>query len=352
MVMFPFQIARGASAILYVLKEYGLDLVGRLIARDFFDAMSNALVEAISVGGRNEEAAFIGNWRSFVLGAQLRGETILRASVYDATLGQNPTICQYLRGDIAATFGIVFYPDFSASQHKVDALQYYNIRNKCSLPAGLVVNNFRDDFNQGGWEAWKSLIKPENNFYGVYADTGRELARQRQLEEKIDTSEGVSGTGYTSKRSNSTDPLLLSNIITPGKLFSDTAQATIDRELDWLVSSDELEEVLVNVFRALRGRLLNFAAGAIGFGDLRIPPQEGVPSVTEAQNIAQGDCVNQCVIANCPAALPTCQSPIGPGGVFSDANACSPRDPDPRDACVSSCKILQCTINLGAPALP
>lgn len=298
----PLHFARAVSGWLIVLKEYALDTLARVIGRVLFSVLSNTIVGKILILGRTDASgvggpAFIQDWRDFLAGAQYRGEDTFRAQLADAIDPVSGTVCQYLRSSLDTAFGAAKIPGFDSSKYRIDALQYFNVRNRCSLPSGFDVNVFRNDFSQGGgWATWEKLIQPQNNFYGVYADSMAELENQREFEEKLDTSEAESGSGYTSKRTGCSGSgenrqcTILGKVVTPGDLFGKTGAATIDRELDWLVSSDELEEVIVDVAGTLVNRLVNFAVESVVpstrniTGDAsRVPP--------DAVGRSQLDCV-------------------------------------------------------------
>lgn len=348
LVFYPLQITKAASGWLIVTKEFVLDLIARVIGRILMSIMSNTVVNKILTSGReNNTPAFVQDWRDFLGKAQYRGEDQTRATIADAAIGSNATICPYLRNPLTTAFGAgSILPGFNAFKYRIDSLQYFNQRNKCTLPAGFNVNTFRNDFSAGGgWAAWDKLIQPQNNFYGVYNDSLTELSRQRGFEEGIDKSEAESGSGYTSKRTGCSGSganqqcTILGKVITPADLFGKSGAQTIDAEFSWLFSSDEIQEALISLAGVVASRLTSFVSGALlnDSGSTVEPP----PPADAVQRAAQ-DCVDVCIAA-CPPPLDSCIYNTDEFGNEYVANhPCAPLDQDPRDACVSTCQAQGC----------
>ena len=357
LAFFPLHIARAVSGWLIVLKEYVLDLIARIITRILLSVVSNGITRTILTSGRDCIPgqlcpAFVRDWGDFLRTAQYRGEDILRATVANVTQGASATACPYLRDRLAVSFGAQnrLIPGFNPNNYRLESLEPFKLLTQCTLSPGLNVGAFQNSFSQGGWAAWNQLIQPQNNFFGTYTLGLDELAKQRQFQEYTDLGEAGAGSGYTSKRTGCTGMganqqcTIYGKIITPGDLFGKSGAATIDRELDWLVSADELEEALVNLAGVVINKLTNFVVnavlsqtqGALGPGTGEAPP----PNIGGAQQ----DCVNACIQTNCPAALPACTYTTDPlTGAQTVTNApCTPNDIDPRNACVANCQARGC----------
>ena len=353
-VFFPLYAAR-ASDWWFYLKEYILDLISRLISRVLLSIMSNGITRVILTSGRPAlpgvapGPALVRDWGDFLQTAQHRGEDILRATVANVTQGSDATACPYLRNDLATSFGAQnrLIPGFNPSNYRLDSLEPFKLLTKCTLSPGVNVGAFKNNFSQGGWTAWNQLIQPQNNFFGTYVLGLDELTKQRAFQQSSDLNEATAGSGYTSKRTGCTirqtggneQCLVYGQIITPGDLFGKTGAQTIDQELGWLVSSDELTEAVVVLTGIVTDKLTNFVVNSL-FEE--VGPALGADRPTSGQiNQVTQACVNTCT-NNCPAPLPQC--PIDPvTGQPTNANgACAPLDPDPRNACVANCQ-SQCT---------
>ncbi len=249
----------------YALKEYGLDLLARFISKTIYAFMSDNIVGRLLLSGRDGGPAFIENWRDFTQLSQYRGEDIFRATISNITLGGGATACSHIRSPLSLIFNAKspvtgFIPD----NFRVNSLQPFKLKNDCTLPSNLNVAAFTRDFTQGGWPAWNELIKPQNNFSGVFTNSIIELDNQRSFEENLDRTEAISGSGFTGKQSpckgtgQNKQCLIFGQVVTPGKLFSDSAAATIDRELDWLISSDEISETLIDATAYVQQKLVNY----------------------------------------------------------------------------------------------
>lgn len=353
-LFYPIYIAQAASWLL-VIKEYVLDLIGRIIGRILLSLLNNSIVGKILGAGRFGGPAFIQDWRNFLQGGQYRGEGIFRAMVGNITLGSGATACPYFRQSLTTAFNVKgLVPNFDPDKYRLDSLQPFKLSNKCTLPNNFNAANFRNDFTRGGWSTWDKLIQPQNNFYGVYGNSLAELEKQRGFEQGVDLHEGTAGSGFTGKRAdcegagpNTTfQCVILGKVITPGQLFSDSTAATINSELDWLISSDELEEVLISVVSTITARLsayaVNSALPGVSGPQYQIGDDDG-SNAPDLAGQAQQECVDSCVANNCPASAITCEDADGDGLPEPETppGCLMPGEPDPRDACVSDCQ-AQC----------
>lgn len=353
LLFFPLYVTRAFSGWLIVLKEYALDLLARLIARTLQSIVSNAIVNTVLHSGRDGGPAFVTDWREFLQTSQHRGEDIFRAQLADAISGSNPTICPQLRTTLANSLQAKSpISNFNYTKYRTEAVQYFKERNRCTLPTNFDLTTFENNFTQGGgWDSWGKLIQPQNNIYGVYADSFKELNTQRGFEEGLDTSEAESGSGYTSKRtgcegggSGEGRPrcVIWGQVVTPGDLFGQSGAATLDAELRFVGVSDEIAEVVVSVVGIVIDRLADFASGSlldengppIGSDSASIPPG--------AVGSAQQDCVNACIVTQCPASQPTCTDVDGDGIVDNTDGCATSQEASDRQNCIGSCQSQGC----------
>jgi len=303
LVFLPLQITHSAGAIVYTLKEFGLDLIARVFARNFLNTIINSVSDFIEKNGRNKLPAFVQDWRYFLEDAQYRGEDITRAIIGEAIgTGLNSgTICNYLKGPLGSAFGAIRSTGFSAFNNRVDSLQYYALRNRCTLPAGFDVNTFRNDFSAGGgWAAWDQLIQPQNNLYGVLADSLAEISGQREFEEKRDRSEAEAGSGFTSKLGGDDNGcsveggnsfcLVLGSILTPAKVLESVGSKLNTSELDFTTGCDELSECIFSILGALTSRLANFASSKVT-DQFNVSPEDKAREDALLEKSKQ-DCIN------------------------------------------------------------
>ena len=249
-----------AQATAYITKEFGLDLVARGIARNLLNELASGLIEKIQGGGRNGGPAFVQNWRNFQTDAQYRGENVFRSLLAGTKL------CNYFSGDLKGLFGANQKINAPGQNLRVGNFDPFTLRANCTLPNNFNLTNYQNDFaGNGGWDAWSRLLEPQNNYYGTLFSSLDEANKQRALEESGDINEALAGSGYTSVRDSCVGEgagakcTFLGKVFTPGDLLGKTAASTIDADLQWLVSSDELSEVLINIVQASINRLSNLA---------------------------------------------------------------------------------------------
>lgn len=283
----------------FSIKEQVEDVVVRAGARRLQSELQKRVWAKIQRSGRDSlpgatGAAFVRDWREFLQGGQYRGEDVFRAILADATVGQNATVCGYLRNPLSKVFGATSIIDkFIPSKYRVNSLQYFKIENRCTLPANFDVEAFKKDFNRGGWEAFLKLTEPQNNIFGLYANSVSELEKQRGFEEGADKEEAAAGSGFTSRRTNcqgrgpSLRCVVLGDIQTPGEILQQTVQRSIDEDFSWITSADEFSELLANIAGNLLGNMLDKLDNLA----------KGIPGQVTGQVFDINTCINECTLS-------------------------------------------------------
>ena len=284
-------------------------VIVRTLARKMLTMFSNKLISKIRGSGRDGGPAFVRNWRNFITEGQYRGEDIFKT-----VLASTP-VCNYLDKSIKDAFridGSQKIP-FRGNNVRVSNLDPFNLRAACTLPFGFDMAAYRRDFaGNGGWDAWSRLMEPQNNYYGLLFEALDELEKQRDLSQTANLAEPTSGSGYTSIRdgcgdlppidttnytcggeSSGTCPAgqqcqttdgqhykcdgtpvatpppsnarctFMGKVFTPADLLGKSAAATIDAEMGWLISSQQIADIAVGILNAVIDRLGNLAESAL-----------------------------------------------------------------------------------------
>ncbi len=171
----------------------------------------------------------------------------------------------------------------------------FALRSACTMPSNFNTTDYQKDFSgNGGWNAWSRMLEPQNNYYGLLFGSLDEAGRQRALEQSGDASEAQAGSGYTSIKDSCVGSganakcTFLGMTKTPGDLLGKTAAATIDSDLQWLTSSDELSEVIISIINASINRLVNLATSKTANDYNNAPP------VIESAANNYTQCMNAC----------------------------------------------------------
>lgn len=251
-------ISAGANTAMTV-KEYILDVIARTIARNLLNNAIAGIINTIQTSGRDGGPAFVQNWRNFQTDAQYRGENVFRS-----ILASTP-LCNYVSTGIKKVFGANQVVPLAGQNLRVNNFDPFPLRAACTMPSNFNLTDYQQDFaGNGGWNAWSRMLEPQNNYYGLLFGSLDETSRQRALEESGDILE-TQGHGYTSVRDSCAGQgsdakcVFLGKVFTPGDLLGKSAASTIDNDLGWLVSSDELSEVIIAVVSAITNRMINLA---------------------------------------------------------------------------------------------
>lgn len=305
----PFYNADGAGAIAYISKEFGLDLVARAIAQSLLKKLGNGVVNSInSLGidksGVKGKPVFVQNWKELLADAQVVGENQFRSQLnYVVKKG---ILCEDMQDSLVKTFqgSKVPYIDIGEKgkydELKQDTIIPYQTKIKCTVP-NKVRKEFKKDFEKGGgWKTWSKMVEPQNNFAGALALSLEELGKQRSSQKEANKNESIAGGGFNGVRGacqkatsqNVADTVCFKNCfteksgktyetclkectgatalgkdnqcaflgktLTPGKILGEGAAGWLDGHQKWLVSSDELSEVLISVVTAAVNKLADF----------------------------------------------------------------------------------------------
>src|SRR3989344_9610345 len=350
------------SATSLTVKEYVLDPIARAIARTLFNAAVSGIINKIQTGGRNGGPAFVQNWRNFQTDAQYRGEDVFRN-----ILASTP-LCNYVSTGIKRVFGANRSMPSTGQNLRADNFDPFTLRAACTMPANFNLTNYQNDFSgNGGWNAWSRMLEPQNNYYGLLFGSLDESARQRALAQSSDVYEATSGSGYTSIRDGCQDQLagtgvagpsqpsqarcvFMGQVFTPGDLLGKSAASTIDNDLGWITSSDEISEVIIAIGTAIVNRMVNLATSS--------PSNDynSAPKADTSNSDGFFACINSCQKANDLSCQNNCAKAWGYN--VPEASSTPPPDdeepiPSPGEEPVSLLSDIQAErANYGTPMAP
>ena len=329
-----------AGFIPYIIKEFVIYPLVRMIANSLENKLVNKMNSTIS-NINSKGPTFITNWRNHMLDSQARGNDVFKAVLADAK------VCGFMKSDVLNAFGADKSVGAIKGAKITDALDRVVYENKtnipglpsfqnladCTLPSDLNVDLFKKDFSKGGWTAWNQLIKPQNNFFGIYSLALNEQQRQIETEKKAAMDSAVAGQGFLSQKlgvvgsgigpSGCTGTnrykmdekgkltpdwtgsrcTFMGKEVTPAKLLGESNANALDKKLGRVGGATQITDILLSlasaVLDATTNRLVNFigqstydrppSQDADGFPEAQITPGPDDPQY-DANKICQNDC--------------------------------------------------------------
>ena len=251
---------------LFKSKEYSQDTETRCAAIEILNYLNININGLVRSSGRDGGPIFIRNWRNFQTESQYRGEGIFRAVL------SNTTLCDYIDKDIKSLFGITKkIPLDKSIKTRTGNADPYALRANCTMPSNFNLTNFQKDFSgNGGWQAFSRMLEPQNNYYGTLFGALGESAKQRALEESSDLNQALANKGLLGKSGKDANDsclqtddtgkcLAYKNIQTPGTVIAESIAASINSELNIIVSADEVNELISTAVFVLLNRLNNLS---------------------------------------------------------------------------------------------
>jgi len=160
------------------------------------------------------------------------------------------------------------------------SVQTFDQRAKCTI-SDIVgnVDDFFDNFNNGGWEAWLSITEPSNNIFGAYLLAMDETIGVASEAQKAAQNEAIASAGFLgdkvcraifcpeqSEAGTQTGTWKQTEIPegcnctqwevrTPGKVAADAISKSATMDIDYLISADEYQEYLSAIINAVINRI-------------------------------------------------------------------------------------------------
>src|SRR3989338_4024969 len=325
----PVDDQGGATASL-VAKETIQDIIARCIGRQALSRMNLGILDIAITSGRDGGTTWIQNWRNLQLDSQYRGEGVFRGMLASTQL------CNYFGNDLKQSFGATQKVNLSPIRTRADDFDSFQVRAGCTLPDNFNFNAYKNDFSgNGGWEAWSRLMEPQNNPYGSLFMALDEANKQRAIEESADINQALSNEGFLGiSGDNAKNSCLIPdaagkclayrNIKTPGVVISNaTVDAAIRSELNWLVSVDEINELLVDMFAVVVNRLKNLDTEDASVPSIELDADIGGPISSGFNRF--DTCADGCMQTYC--------SSTDTGKEYD----CSSVSPVAFDSCLASC---------------
>lgn len=156
------------------------------------------------------------------------------------------------------------------------------------------IENFFNDFSEGGWKAWLTISEIQNNLYGAYLYGLDQKWGMEAEAAKASQNEGVASAGFLGDKicreiKKRGDTSGNSNMVenytdnekdngqfggwqqdeipegyecarwetrTPGKIVSDAVSRSVTMDIDWLINADEFNEYLSAIATAVVNRVI------------------------------------------------------------------------------------------------
>ncbi|MCR4283997.1 MAG: chitobiase/beta-hexosaminidase C-terminal domain-containing protein [Parcubacteria group bacterium] len=269
-----------------IVKDNITKTVWAIFRKKMIDYMTDELVKWVQGGGNPK---FVTDFNGFL------------AEVADEAGGQileEMTNEEFMRG--------LCQPDWAIRiRIGLQKPKKFSTKARCTLSdIGVNFNDFMDNFNNGGWKGWLSVSESQNNPYGLYTMTlneklEAEAKAKLALETEVKTGYGflsdkvckeitVNGVKSPGNWKMEDVPSYAScskvEVRTPGKMVSDAMNYGAFKDIDWLISSDEWQNIVVAVTDAAINRLTKEGVMALKSGD-KVSGGPGQPDVNSYMDI-------------------------------------------------------------------
>lgn len=237
-----------AETVVKKVVEAGLKVLLETARKKLLDYLVDSIIKWIQ--GEDDEPAFITDWKDFL------------KDVADDAIGEfiNSTDFSFL----CSNFRYQIELDLAEPDSDLTA--------SCTLTDVIDnVEDFYDDFTNGGWLAYNTQLYPINNYYGSYmlayeSEYLAVLNASAAAEKETQNSQGFSNTKrceveYVDEKTGKSECLDW-QITTPGGVIADRVQDALNVDLGVIINAQEVETYLAAILDAAVNRLIR--AGADG----------------------------------------------------------------------------------------
>src|SRR3989344_9127259 len=235
-----------------------LDCFAWILAKMAVHTLSQQIISWIRTGNWDDGPLFVTDWESFLLGAidQASGKFLEELNLTQLCAPFSLQIRLGLSNGIVGRGGRGIP---------------YNMRAKCTISDAINnLQNFYNDFANGGWERWIQVSQePSNNPYmsflmGIEAlETRRQIASEKNFFEAM-ASQGLLGQKNCRPATQETEagdvPLgEICDIVTPGKAVEEELAKVLGVNIDQLNLADEIDEILMALLQTMLQTIINSA---------------------------------------------------------------------------------------------
>lgn len=233
-----------------VAKEFAFDSVAYVVAKVILHELTGSIVNWINSGFDDGGPGFVTDFGGFL------------SDIVDVEIGR------FIEGSELAFLCSPYEIDIKVAL-KLPLITPFDERISCTFSDAIdnLEGFIGGDFSQEGWEGWFELTtKPQNNIYGAYLASEKELNLRIAAKQYRETTQLDWGSGFLSWTEcvpftdpNTGEELCSEEIVTPGSIIEDQLANVLGSGVRQLELADELNEIVI----ALVSQLINQAMGGL-----------------------------------------------------------------------------------------
>jgi len=229
------------------LLQHTLMIAVEALKKRLLDTTVDQIVNYVQGGG---EPKFITDWEGFFRDAA-------NAAVGDLALEVAPFLCTPF--NLQVRIAVLQPPPFSR-------------QIVCTLDQIVAnIENFYNDFRNGGFIAYQELWQPQNNFYGALLLAWDQTEKRRANRLFTSYAEAMAGQGFLSVRR--CDEFGHCVVVTPGTVVGATVAKAVGSDIDYVVNSRDLAAYVAAISDAFVNRLIREGVGLLGVSTPKSPPR-------------------------------------------------------------------------------
>lgn len=216
--------------------EWAEEFVRSTLQKAILDVVVDQIITYIQGGGKPQ---FVTDWKGFLEDA---GQRATGELVKSLDLG---FLCEPFSLELQIAFG--------------SSVKKFAEEAECTLDDIVEnVENFSNDFREGGWIAYGESWKISNNFLGSFINTAERFGLEKAAAEYAAANEALAGEGFLSSKKCTKDAQgnEKCKLVTPGSTIGDLTSKALGSDIDFLLNADQLGDYVAAIVDALLNRVI------------------------------------------------------------------------------------------------
>lgn len=220
--------------------QWAEEFVQTVLQKAILDVVVDQIITYIQGGGKPQ---FVTDWKGFAENAAQRAG-----------------------GEFVESLGLGFLCEPFSLQLQIalgeGTAKKFSDTNACTIDKIVSnIENFKDDFRDGGWIAYGESWKIQNNFVGSYIEASKQKGFREQAAAVAALNEAVSGKGFTSAKkckqdAKGKDIQSTCKVVTPGSTLGDLTSKSLGSDIDFLLNAEQLGDYVGAIVDALLNRII------------------------------------------------------------------------------------------------
>lgn len=251
-----------------IILEWAQQFVFTTLKRRLLDQLIDGVTGWIQGDG---DPKFVTDWEGFITDAAKQGAADFTQEFTKEITGGSIDICSPFKFQL---------------QLALQPVKKFSETAQCTLDKIVKnIDDFYDNFQNGGWIAYDAAFQPQNNFVGSLLLALEQQELRKSSKEAAALYEVTTGGGFFSSKKCRKDQngREVCEATTPGKQVGDALSTAVGADFNFVINADQIGEYAGSIVNALINRVIKEGVGAVKGTSSRRATQIAIQQNQEVQ---------------------------------------------------------------------